>query len=193
MCLLSAALREAFHICISPAVLEERLKKNSHGKPALPDPFGVYFNISHSKGMAVCAVADEEIGVDIEVPVWAGSRLIRKVFTKREQEFLEGFRGEPELYKEYFSRLWTLKESYLKWRGTGFSIRPMQVSFAFFSGGGGPQVFCSDPLARFYQKKMEAGHILSLCGKSVSKEGIEWQEIMTDHWEEKENEAGGID
>jgi 4'-phosphopantetheinyl transferase len=45
---------------------EIRLRRDSHGKPALVGDAGVRFNLSHSDGLALIAVAGREVGIDVE-------------------------------------------------------------------------------------------------------------------------------
>ncbi len=45
---------------------ELELVRDAHGKPRLQDVVGTAFSLSHSGGMGVCAVADQEVGVDLE-------------------------------------------------------------------------------------------------------------------------------
>jgi len=97
-----------------------------HGRPEVsspPDARWLRFNLSHTRGMVVFAVVRElDIGVDVES---AARRL-------RHRELAERFFGEdevktlealaPEEREGRFLELWTLKEAYLKARGSGISI-----------------------------------------------------------------------
>ena len=80
-------------------------------KPYIKD--GPFFNFSHCENSAVCAFSDFEVGVDIQQPSTPSNGVIKRVCTENEQEMLT-LHGE-------FSRLWTQKESILKYRGVGIS------------------------------------------------------------------------
>jgi len=97
-----------------------------HGRPeiGLPsDARWLHFNLSHTRGMVVCAVVRElEIGVDVEN---AARRLRHRDLAERffggaEVEALRALALEERAGR--FLELWTLKEAYLKARGLGISI-----------------------------------------------------------------------
>lgn len=62
---------------------------------------------------------------------------------------------EPDLL---FTRLWTLKEAYVKAIGIGISYPLREVSFSF----SGDRILSSKPEASFAQLLLP-GHILSVC------------------------------
>jgi 4'-phosphopantetheinyl transferase len=98
--------------------------ENAFGKPRLTTPATpwLHFNVSHSGGMAVFAVArDHEVGVDVEqvhddFPVDA---VAHRFFTRREQETLDA--SPPGHRVDVAFALWTRKEAYLKGIGVGFA------------------------------------------------------------------------
>jgi 4'-phosphopantetheinyl transferase len=96
------------------------------GKPALAEATGgdtLRFNLSHSAGLALCAVTrNREIGVDIE-----GMRTIselrqisKQFFSANETAVLHAL---PEhIQPEAFLTCWTRKEAYIKAKGEGLSM-----------------------------------------------------------------------
>lgn len=108
--------------------------QNFYGKPTLLHPLasGLEFNISHTSGLAVCAVGTGcQVGVDVE----RASRdvdelaLARRYFSRSEYELLA---SAPAMNRrQVFYRLWTLKEAYIKARGIGLSIPLADFSFDF--------------------------------------------------------------
>ena len=48
-----------------------------NGKPFLKDSPGVFFSISHTEGMAVCAVCSHPVGIDIQVRKPCSKGLVR--------------------------------------------------------------------------------------------------------------------
>ena len=109
---------------ISENSLEELVfSYGSHGKPFFADPMlkGLYFSLSHTKGIAVCAVADKEIGCDIERPgarrmnPESAIKIAKRYFASEEYEMLL---SDPV---GSFFPIWTKKEAYVKWTGRGFS------------------------------------------------------------------------
>ena len=107
---------------IEPAALT--FVHNPRGKPELADPGRppLRFNLSHSDGLAVCAVVREaRVGVDVE----GGHRqvdqsLAERFFAPQEARWLGELEGAD--HREGFLALWTLKEAYLKARGEGLSL-----------------------------------------------------------------------
>jgi phosphopantetheinyl transferase len=52
------------YLGVAPAAV--RLEIGEHGKPRLAGGAGPRFNLSHSEGLALVAVAEREVGVDVE-------------------------------------------------------------------------------------------------------------------------------
>ena len=107
-----------------------RYHRNEHGKPYLTDKPEIYVNWSHSGDYVICAVADREVGIDLQkMDREPKENLIRKALTKEEQEFY-GSVPESER-KRLFYQYWSVKESFLKALGTGFytSLKTFQVDF----------------------------------------------------------------
>ncbi len=83
-----------------------------HGKPFLKE--GPHFNLSHTKGLVVCAISQQPVGVDVELRdrrVRPG--LLQRYFTPEEQAYAT----TPQRFLE----LWTRKEAFLKRSGEGLS------------------------------------------------------------------------
>ena len=120
-----------------------RFEVNAHGRPALCSELQkellkeehnealqatlrhlsrLRFNLSHCAGMVVCAFAyGREVGIDSE-NVNAKRRIAsiaRRFFTTAETEELLSVPDDAQALT--FSRLWTLKEAYVKARGLGIS------------------------------------------------------------------------
>lgn len=86
-------------------------------RPVLPASTGLFVSISHSGPIAVCAVADGPVGIDVEAPGGRPPRpsLIRRVCTPDEAALLETAADlEPA-----FLRLWVRKEAVSKALGQG--------------------------------------------------------------------------
>lgn len=88
-----------------------------HGKPMLPKRYGLFFNLSHSGDYAVCAVADCEIGVDIQKHKEYKENLAKRFFHPEELAFLSTAADQ----KRCFYDLWSMKESCVKYTGRGLS------------------------------------------------------------------------
>lgn len=81
------------------------------GKPYLDIP-GVHFNISHSKGLWICGVSTEPVGVDVEmIRKRSYDRLMEKYFSFDEIKYVE------ENGEDSFFQIWTFKEAHSKLLG----------------------------------------------------------------------------
>ena len=114
-------LRRILGMCLDCEPAELRFAYGEHGKPALESPVDrrVEFNLSHSGGIALYAVAIERrVGVDVEL-IKEGKwlRIAAQFFTPEEAAFL-GKLPEEAMRKEFFL-LWSQKEACLKAIGTG--------------------------------------------------------------------------
>ena len=87
---------------------KEELQKNPMGKPFYPN--GPYFNISHSGRYVIMAIANKEVGVDIEENVEKQIDVLLKLFNE----------AEVKMIKEHadFYYLWCAKESLIKCMGS---------------------------------------------------------------------------
>ena len=90
---------------------KEKLLKNEMGKPYYPN--GPYFNISHSGKYVVMAIANQEVGVDIEENIEKNMDILLKIFNE----------AEAKMIKEHadFYYLWCAKESLIKCMGSSVS------------------------------------------------------------------------
>lgn len=116
-----------------------------HQKPYLADYPHLHFNLSHTGPAVLCAVGDQEVGVDVQALRPVSDRLAQKVMTPGEYaQYLQA--GDPECF---FARLWALKESYMKFTGKGLSL-PLQ-SMAFSLAPQGASLHGSSCLFAEYQ------------------------------------------
>lgn len=119
---------------VAPASL--RFVENAHGRPLLPEPAPLRFNITHTEGWVGVLVSDaSEVGCDVEALARAPTllRLAPTVFAPSE---LEALRALPEVQQpERAVRLWTLKESYIKARGKGLALPLDQFAFEVTADG----------------------------------------------------------
>lgn len=103
------------------------------GKPELINsPLPLRFNLSHTKGLIICAVTlEDDIGIDVENITRSNDVLAiaNRYFSARECEEL--FALPVEQQRSRFFDYWTLKESYIKAWGLGLSIPLKDFSFSF--------------------------------------------------------------
>ena len=114
-----------------------------HGKPVLTEA-ACFFNISHTKNIAVCAVSDMEVGIDVEHKRELKDPLIRRAFTPEEIAYAEKLDEDESL--TYYTRLWTIKESVMKWYGLGLALPPEDIEVKpVIAGSFGMEGVTSEP------------------------------------------------
>ena len=86
-----------------------------YGKLYLVDQPGIHFNISHCSKGCVCAISDYAIGVDIQDIHPFSWTVANHCCSSAELRLLEDS-ANPAVD---FTRIWTMKESFLKMKGTG--------------------------------------------------------------------------
>ena len=89
---------------------EAEIACTAQGKPYLPANPEICFSLSHAGEFAVCAIADRQIGVDLEAPRNFSESLKKRCFRAAELASAEPL------------RLWVLKESYGKMTGHGLAV-----------------------------------------------------------------------
>jgi 4'-phosphopantetheinyl transferase len=100
------------------------------GKPYLPAETGIHFNVSHTDGLAVYALARHDLGIDIERirPVPDALNLVKRFFCPREIDLFHQL-PEPAILPAFF-KAWTRKEAVLKALGRGVqSLDCCEVTF----------------------------------------------------------------
>jgi len=154
---------------------ENCLSYGSHGKPYLKNHSDVYFNISHCHEMAVAAICNSEIGIDVENIREYRPRVAKKVFSERENMILQA----SENPNETFFRIWTLKESFVKAIGIGISY-PMKTC-EFLLNDNGFSVNGCDGFT-FRQIIVNDKFICSVCVKAPDRPENNFCKINTDEF-----------
>lgn len=136
-----------------------RILREEMGKPYLLGT-DLQFSLSHCKGMAVCALGDHTpIGVDCEALRTVRPRVAKRCFSDSELRQLEQS-DQPDLL---FTRLWTLKESFVKAIGRGISYPMKSISFKLCDDC----ITASDSTFSFSQILTEDGFVISVCHKDA--------------------------
>lgn len=87
------------------------------GKPFVQNNKNFNFNLSHTDKMIAIGVANQSIGIDIETIKLINDSVMRHYYSDEEKELIKKSSNPNEEY----TRIWTLKESYIKNIGYGFS------------------------------------------------------------------------
>lgn len=110
--LLYAALRKA-----APGIfLPPDIAADEHGKPYLRGS-NLFFSLSHSGKFAFCALSDSELGADVQLISRYDPALVSRFFAAGERKYIEKSTDRDLA----FTRVWAMKESYIKALGMGLS------------------------------------------------------------------------
>ncbi len=179
--LLNMGLQREYALFLSQLTV----KTGMYGKPYLEGHPEIQFNISHCDGLAACVVHNRDVGLDVEAIRPFSGRLVKKMLTKEELAWLNGRELTPEL----FFRYWTLKESYLKARGTGLAASMKEIS-CFWTADGAVESSSDD--YDFYQTCLWGTHLLALCIKRGPDGDEEEKERKSMTYQEIFEKAKGI-
>lgn len=127
------------------------VEKMPNGKPYIKDVPDFHFNLSHSGCWVVIACGDSEVGVDVEqirgdVDIQA---IAGQFFSPEEQCYVW---ENPAQSRQRFFTIWTGKESYIKYLGTG-----LQKDLTSFS------VLSPELQVHLHHRKIGEDYCLSLC------------------------------
>lgn len=108
-------LRDVMAEKMGVAAKEINISRTDDGKPVI-EGSPLHFSISHSGPFVVCAVDENEIGVDIEVVRASDAKFIQRVCSEAEINYIRlGTSGDLMRFWE----IWTAKEALFKLTGKG--------------------------------------------------------------------------
>jgi 4'-phosphopantetheinyl transferase len=119
-------LRTVLSRYLGTAPADMQFEYQPHGKPVLAPSAaqpGLGFNISHSHGLLLMAVAaDLTLGIDVEQvrPMRDLAGLVERFFATEERQQWNGLREADRLLAFFYG--WTRKEAWLKATGSGLSF-----------------------------------------------------------------------
>lgn len=99
-------------------IVTPEIASTKYGKLYLVDYPEAHFNISHCAKGCVCAVSDYEIGIDIQDVRPFSWSVVNHCCSAKEKQLLRNC-IDPTAE---FTKIWTMKESYLKMKGTGITV-----------------------------------------------------------------------
>ncbi len=125
--LLSLAAGIALNNGLKEFSLKEKdleIKEDKFGKLFFENRKDIKFNLSHSEEIAISVISSKEVGCDVEKIRKYNEKLASKYFSEEENDFIE----KSENKDESFTRIWTLKESFLKAIGVGLISNMNEIS-----------------------------------------------------------------
>ena len=94
-------------------------KTGKYEKAYISNHKDIYFNLSHSGKVALCAISDMEVGVDVEyIDPEIDLNIAQNYFYNSEYKSIMNAKNKSEEFFKY----WVLKESYMKYTGLGMNL-----------------------------------------------------------------------
>ena len=146
----------------SLGISEFTVTQDDGGKPYIQGQTGFHFNLSHSGQLVVIAYGDRPVGIDVQ-QVKTDTIKIKKIcrlFASDEATYI--LEAENQLQIHRFFQIWTGKESYLKYLGTG--LRKALNSFSVLTDATHPGV-------RFYTS-FHDDYCMTLCAQNSASQII---------------------
>ncbi|WP_458455418.1 4'-phosphopantetheinyl transferase family protein [Methanobrevibacter sp.] len=101
-------------------ITDPSFKTGKYGKSYISNHENIYFNLSHSGKVVLCAISDMEVGVDVEyIDHEIDLNIAQNYFYNREYENIMNAENRPDEFFKY----WVLKESYMKYTGFGMNLK----------------------------------------------------------------------
>lgn len=128
-----SALRRLLGTRLRCAAHDVPIQTGRFGKPVVIGPArdgaDPHFNVSHSDGLAIIALAPVPVGIDVErvAPLDRLEQLAESLLAAQE---MPTWRRSPDALRA-FLRYWTCKEAYLKAVGTGLRGPLTRIAVAF--------------------------------------------------------------
>ena len=108
-----------------------KIREGLRGKPEFewPGECGAewHFNLSHSGNYVICAMADFEVGADIQSRTRVRDSVLRKFFSEEEQRRVEACGDDEVLREKVFAQIWSPKEAETKLTGRGIGQMVSQM------------------------------------------------------------------
>lgn len=128
---------------------EIKITTTEYGKPVLQNNPNIHFNVSHAGEYIVCTIADEPVGIDIEIIKPINMQIAKRFFAQDEISYIL----DGNQIRRFFE-VWTKKESRIKCEGYGFK-KPLK-SFS---------VFYQEDKYRYYKTYQNKKTICHVCSK----------------------------
>ncbi len=161
------------------------VKRTPAGKPYFPNCKDVGFSVSHSGEYIACALTHGDVGVDIQQKQKYADES-EEAFSARLCRIAERFfhpneatlvKTEPQVR---FFEVFTAKESYVKFKGTGFdetlgeiSVLPEDMGIPVCHSNDEPVTWNSND-ASFWQTSVGSDYTLCVCTEKECRPQIVW-------------------
>ncbi len=158
-----------------------QIHRTPRGKPYLPCDPNIHISASHSGDYLICAVSNTAIGIDIqehstlkdETPAETRIRLRKLANRFLHPEEAEYIAPHPD---QHFFKVWTAKESYVKYTGQGiddhfadFSVLPPNCTTLPDTDSIGIHAHWSALDVSFYQFKLTQQYTVCICTENPAE------------------------
>lgn len=137
------------------------IRRTAQGKPEFSHYPQFRFNLSHSGSVAVCVLDDCSAGVDVEHLRPHHPRLPQRICSPEELDWLN---AQPDFHRA-LCRLWTLKESCVKYNGTGLTVPIRSICVPLMPSG----LKCTQHNGLTFFTLDTMDWTVSVCGHSAPK------------------------
>ncbi|MCI8506143.1 MAG: 4'-phosphopantetheinyl transferase superfamily protein [Lachnospiraceae bacterium] len=175
-----------------------RIARTKRGKPYFPGQPGLHFSISHSGSFWVCVFSGQAVGIDIQKHVRRKGESARAAacrLGRMAERFFHPAEAEWVLEESYerFFRIWTAKESFVKYTGEGidtnfgnFCLVPEEWKTGKYSPAEQESLSWEAEGVRFYSRRLLGGYTLCVCSQETEMSvEIRWPEKISDNYKEK--------
>lgn len=118
----TTSLKLLSNILKEKEVKDYKIVTNKYGYPYFENINDLYFNLSNKDEYTICGMSNNRIGVDIE-KITFKTRVFDKYYTDKEKEYVLNSSNRDEA----FTKIWVMKESYVKMLGIGLSYGLLNV------------------------------------------------------------------
>lgn len=154
-----------------------QIEKNEYGKPYLKN-HNLQYNISHSGNMVICAISNNEVGVDIEEIKDMDIEIVKRCYSEKEAAYIIEQQGNVQLREFY--RIWTLKEAYVKYLGVGIHKSFDSFSFDEKVVSGSEFRFQENGKTVYFKQYDLNGYMCSVCHpQNEFPEQMKWINVCT--------------
>ena len=150
-----------------------------HGKPRLAGDLGVHFNLSHSGDRAMCVICEYRVGCDVERIGRRSAGVAERFFAPEEYSAIM---AAPEEERDAaFTRLWALKESFLKATGLGLTLPLSAFTVCLGEEGVTVRQDVDANRYRFFEPEPGDGYRYAVCVQNAPPltPEIEWVDLNT--------------
>ena len=151
---------------------------NEFGKPFIKNMKDFKYNITHSGKWVAIVYGNTEVGIDVERIQEGREEIADFCFSEEEKLFI--YKVDKDEQIKQFTKLWTMKESYIKFLGTGLSTSLDSFSINALEGVVTSNDGEVEKNIRVRSYQFDTNYYLSICSteEEVCIQNIKLEEIV---------------